>query len=165
MGETKKNIFEKIRTNKKIQIFIIIVFAVVLILTLLLSYSKDESVDNANNEISNYVKTLEEKLTKALSSVEGVGKVSAVITVESGMETVIAMKTVTTESSNGKVIEETPVLVNGKTVVLKEAYPKIIGVLLVAEGADNIATVYKIQQATVSLLDIDQNQIEILSMK
>ena len=33
------------------------------------------------------------------------------------------------------------------------------------EGAENIFTMSKIQQATISLLDIDINQIEILSIE
>ena len=76
------------------------------------------------------------------------------ITVESGMETVLAMKTTSTETADGNKIEEEPVIVNGKTVVLKEKYPEITGVLIVAEGADNIAVVSKIQRATTSLLEI-----------
>ena len=50
-------------------------------------------------------------------------------------------------------------------MVLKELYPEIIGVLIVAEGANNIMVLNKLQQATVSLLDIEPKQIEILSMK
>jgi stage III sporulation protein AG len=43
-------------------------------------------------------------------------------------------------------------------------YPKIKGVLIIAEGANSIASINKLQQATISLLDININQIEILSM-
>jgi len=104
-------------------------------------------------------------LSKTLSSVSGAGKVSVVITVESGMQTVLASKTVTTSDENGTKIEESPIIVNGKTVVIKELYPKITGVLIVAQGANNISVLSKLQQATVSLLDIELNQIEILTMK
>ena len=43
-------------------------------------------------------------------------------------------------------------------------YPKITGVLIVAEGANNLSVMNRLQQATMSLLDIDINQIQILSM-
>ena len=112
-----------------------------------------------------YVEELENKLSQTLSKVSGAGNVSVVITVESGMQTVLANKTVTTTNSNGTTTEESPIIVNGKTVVLKELYPKIIGVLIVAQGANNIAVLNKLQQATVSLLNIELNQIEILTMK
>ena len=51
------------------------------------------------------------------------------------------------------------------TVTLKEEYPKITGVLIVAEGAENLIVNYKIQQATMSLLNIEADKIEILTMK
>ena len=85
--------------------------------------------------------------------------------VESGKETVLAMKKTTTESTGKTEIEETPIIVNGKTVILKENYPKITGVLIVCEGANKITVMKKIQQATTSLLDVDINKIEILAMK
>ena len=118
----------------------------------------------SQNSVDSYVTNLEERLSKTLSKVKGAGKVSVIITVESGMETVLASKIITTETPTGTEVEETPLIVNGKTVVVKELYPKIVGVLIVAEGANNISVMNKIQQATISLLDIQLNQIEILSM-
>lgn len=159
------SIFEKIKSSKKVQYLIIfIVFGIIFLSIIYSTFFSNKSSDEIVSS-SEYVKELEDRLKTTLSSVKGAGKVSVVITVESGMETVIAMKTTTTETVNGKEIVETPILVNGKTVVLKENYPKIIGVLIVAEGAKNIAVLSKIQQATQSLLNINVNQIEILTMK
>lgn len=164
--DDKKKIYklmEKIKTNKKIQFLLIIIcllIALVFIFKDVLFQNKNEVVDSVNSYVSN----LETRLSQTLSKVDGAGKVSVVITVESGMETVLAMKTTITENSYGKETVETPITVNGKTVVVKEMYPKIIGVLIVAEGANKISVMTKIQQATVSLLDININQIEILSM-
>ena len=82
------------------------------------------------------------------------------------METVLAMQTTTKESANGQIeVLTSPIIINGKTVVLKEMYPKVKGVLIVSEGAKSIAVMTKLQQATMSLLDIEINQIEILTMK
>lgn len=159
-----KGIVEKIKSNKKTQIAIILILSVVLLLFFNLSYKTDNvniKVDNVND----YVSRLEDKLSKTLSQVEGAGRVSVIINVESGMQTILANKTIVNESANGKETETTPIIVNGKTVVLKELYPEITGVLIVAEGASNIAVRSKLQQATISLLDIDLNQIEILKMK
>ncbi len=157
-----KEIIEKIKNNKVFRYVIVGVLLLVVVLILFSTFkSKNDKIQESN---SDYVDNLESRLKSTLSKVDGVGKVSVVITVESGMETVLATKTVTTTSENGTNIEETPILVNGKTVVLKELYPKIIGVLIVAEGVDNIMILSKVQQATASLLDIKINQIEILSM-
>ena len=163
---SKKDIIEKIKKNKKIQYFIIATILCLSVIFLVVNFKTDQVGENNSTFIDNYVSNLESKLATTLSSVKGAGKINVVITVESGMETVLAMKTTTTINENGKKeIVETPILVNGKTVVLKENYPKIIGVLIVCEGADNIMTLSKIQQATVSLLNINLEQIEILSMK
>ena len=156
---------DKIKNNKKLQYLILaFLISIILLSLLIINFSnKNESVDT--DTINSYVTSLENRLAKALEKVEGVGSATVVITVESGMETVLAMKTTTTTTNSGIETVETPILVNGKTVVLKELYPKITGVLIVAKGADNIFVLNKIQQATVSLLDINVNKIEILTMK
>ena len=157
---------DKIKKNKKLQYFIIAIISILIIICVFFSVSTEKKTTNTETDlITLYVTNLEEKLSKTLSKVSNAGDVSVVITVESGMETVLATKTVTTKTANGTEIEETPIIINGKTVVIKELYPKIIGVLIVAKGADNIYVRTKIQQATVSLLNIELNQIEILTMK
>ena len=159
------NIINKIKQNKKLQYFLIAVMFLAVAIFVCLGLEKSQANTSESDEITSYIQTLENKLSNTLSSVDGAGKVSVVITVESGMETVLAMETTTKETTGGKTITEIPVIVNGKTVVVKELYPKISGVLVVAEGAKNISVLTKIQQAIISLLDINLNQIEILSMK
>lgn len=162
--ELKINIIEKIKSNKKIQYFLIIILSILLVVVFVYpSFNKKK--EDVTDDVSKYVLELEKRLINTLKEVEGVGDVSVVITVESGMETILAMKTTTRETINGVETEEEPVIVNGKTVVLTEKYPNITGVLIVAEGADNIAVVSKIQRATTSLLEIEVGQIEILAMK
>lgn len=166
MSEKIKNIFEKIKSNKKIQFGIIIALLLIIIILFILPINTNQSKDTkVLSNVDVYVNSLETRLENTLAKVSGVGKVSCVITVESGMETVLAMKTTTTINSSGTETVETPIVVNGKTIVLKELYPKINGVLIVAEGAKNITVMTRIQQATQSLLDIGPDKIEILSMK
>ena len=164
--EKTKAALAKLSQGKKLQYILICIIIAILILTLIINFSQNEDdVHVETNNANEYVTELEKKLSYALSKVEGVGDVSVVIKVESGMETVLATKKVTTKNLDNEEIEETPIIVNGKTVVLKEKYPKITGVLIVAKGANKIAVLNKIQQATVSLLDIELNQIEILTME
>ncbi len=153
--------YEKLKNNKILR-YVIIAFLVIALL-LILTVKTEQSNSVLSDNLS-YVNNLESKLEKALSNVEGAGNVKVVITVESGMETVLAMKTVKTETVNGIEIEETPILINGKTVTLMEKYPKITGVLIVLEST-NFAVIKRIQDATKSLLDINYSQIEILTMK
>ena len=158
------NFIEKIKRNKKFQFALIACFLIIVLLIFFAGYDT-QSKSQTSDAISEYVLSLENRLSKSLSEVKGVGDVSVVITVESGMENVIAMKTTTKETSTGQQVEEEPIIVNGKTVTLKEKYPIITGVLVVAEGADSISVLTRIQQATMSLLDIKLEQIEILAKK
>ncbi len=158
-------IIYKIKNNKKIQYFILICLVAIALMVFVFGFSKEQTEKSVSTDfVTNYVDNLENKLSNVLSKVNGAGKVSVIITVESGMETVLAMKTTTKENLNGKIESETtPIVINGKTVVVKELYPKIVGVLIVADGAKNISVMTRLQQATVSLLNININQIEILA--
>jgi len=160
--EGVKTFLTKLKTDKKAKFIVLIVVLSVFALFLIFSLFSTKEKSAETNE--NYVSMLEIKLENVLSKISGAGKVSVMITVESGMETVLATKTNVTESNGKKITEETPIIVNGKTVVLKENYPKIVGVLIIAEGANNFGVLRKIQDATLSVLDVDLKQVEILSM-
>lgn len=160
----KTSLIDKIKSNKKLQYLIIMLIAVVIVIIFLSNFDYKKS-DESSNELTNYIYNLEKKLINTLSKVDGAGEVDVVLTIESGMETVLAMETITKTYSGGTETIETPIIVNGKTVIVKELYPKVVGVLIVAEGANKISVISKLQQATVSLLDINLNQIEILTMK
>ncbi len=160
-NQDRQNIVERIKQNKKLQITAIAIICLIIVLIFYFTVFSNKNTEDTDD----YITSLENKLSNTLSSVKGAGNVEVIITVESGMETVIAMKTVTTKTDTGEIIEETPILVNGETVILKEKYPKITGVLIVADGADSILTITKLQQATMSLLDVNINQIEILTGK
>ena len=162
-GKTK--VAEIIKSNKKIYYAVAGIMVIILVLVLFGGFFSESSKKETSDSVSDYVAGLEERLTNSLKNVEGVGKVSVVINVESGMETVLATKVTVTENGGVKETVETPIIINGKPVVLKEMFPKITGVLIVAEGAGSISVLRRIQQATVSLLDINVNDIEILTMK
>lgn len=162
-------LIDKIKKNKRIQYILISILILITVLIVLFGFKTNQpsivNEQNSYDEISLYVSNLETRLSNTLCKVNGAGKVCVVIKVDSGMETVLAMKTTIKETSNGTETEQSPIIVNGKTVVVKELYPKITGVLIVAEGANNISVMTKLQQATMSLLNINLEQIEILSMK
>lgn len=162
--DLKKNFLLKLKNNKKIQ-YIFVAVLIVIVLIVFYSINSNNIKKEETNVVLNYINNLETKLKTVLSKVEGAGDVDVIITVDSGMETVLAKKSVIKEGENATEIEESPIIVNGKTVPIKEVYPKITGVLIICEGANNIAVYNKIQRATISLLDIEVNQIEILTKK
>lgn len=160
------NFINRVKNDGKTRFIVIIVCIFLLIAIIGINlFSKNTETTYSGDKVTDYVYGLEQKLEKLLNRVDGAGRVSVAISVESGMETVLATSTTTKESSNGRETVSAPIIVNGKTVVLKEMFPKISGVLIVAEGAGNIGVYNKIQQAAVSLLEVKPAQIEILTMK
>lgn len=161
----KLSILDLIKNNKTIKYVVICILFIVLVLLFFSGTFNKESQDVSEDTLIEYSKRLEERLSDVLSEVSGAGEVEVVISFEGGSEKVLAMKTITKDLANCKEIEETPIVVNGKTVVLKELAPKISGVLIVCEGANNIAVRSKLVSATKSLLDVENEKIEILTMK
>lgn len=159
-------IIDKLKNDSKTRLIAVVIGMAILVLIIGVNLfgGKVKSV-NTEDTVSQYVYSMEQKLENLLNKIDGAGKVSVAINVESGMETVLATETVVKENSSGRETVSTPILVNGKTVVLKEMYPEISGVLIVAEGAGNIAVYRRLQQATISLLNVKASQIEILTMK
>ena len=155
-----------INANKPLYYSILGIVAVIFIVLIFGGiFNEEKKTAATSNNASAYAAELEDKLENILSKIEGAGKVSVAISLESGAETVLATEITVTETVNGTETVETPIIINGETVVLKELYPKIAGVLIVAEGANSISVLSRIQQAAVSLLDININQIEILTMR
>lgn len=164
-NKTKTNVVDKILKDKKTKFFIVAIL-IVAVFAIMFANFGSKSTDTAElDETEAYVSRIENTLSDILSEIRGAGKVSVAVSVESGRETVLAVDTTVTQTENGTVREEKLVVINGKTVTVKELYPKISGVLIVAEGADSLSVVRKIQQATTSLLNIDVSRIEILTMK
>lgn len=150
-----KKVFSKI----KIEYIIVIIFAVIIIVIVANGTTNKESTNTL--DVDNYVTTLEGKLKNSLSMVNGAGKVDVIISVESGMETVLA----STKTTENGLVTETPFTVGGKTVVLTETYPKISGVIIVAEGGNNLSVKVALINATSVFLNIEEDKIKILTMK
>lgn len=154
---------DKIKNSKFNKTIIVVLLIAMGVVAVAITFTGNVKTESVTNE-SSYVEILEKKLEKSLSLVKGVGKASVAITVESGMKTVLAMKTITKTLNGVTEIEETPILINGKPLTIREEYPDITGVLIVYEGQYNIAVITKIQQAAISLLNVKPEKIEILSM-
>ena len=176
----KKSLLDKIpfiAKLKKIKGFEYVVIGIIFVLVLIIyfaAHSSPQSTSDSNQEHNNsapYAKELENKLCNVLSQIAGAGKVSAMVTLESGGEIVVATSTeerVNTSSgssnstqSNTKV--ESPVIVNNSPLVVMEYYPKIKGVVIVAQGAKDVKVRLELLKAVQTLIDIDASHIEILA--
>lgn len=131
---------------------------------------------------NDYEDTLKNDLASTLSQIQGVGRISVMIYFETGEESVPGVN----KNNNSKKTEEkdteggtrnTIEDVNGETTVIlnkgsdtepfivKKVKPKIGGVMIVAEGADNIAIKEQLLNSVRTLLNIPASKVAVMTMK
>lgn len=125
---------------------------------------------------------LEGKLESALAQVEGVGAVKVVLSLESTNQKVVEKDIPTSrssqESSGGEESSSaSSVSTEESTVyqtdsdgsetpyVIRENYPEIRGVLVVAEGGGDPVVVQQIQEAVMALFRVEAHKIKVMKMK
>lgn len=123
----------------------------------------------------------EQRLAAILSNMAGAGKVDVMITYATGPEIVPAMdrnemNTVTTEQDGDSTsqsqqtdVQERPMTVDGpngsEPMVLYQETPEIKGVIVIAEGADDIEVYMDLERAVMTLLSVKADQVEVFAMK
>lgn len=171
-----KKFFKRLSEKTKIKNIEVVVGIVILAIALI-AYAafKPNSVTDSESSEQKYFSEVEKKLESILSEVEGVGKVDVLITYKGTSRIVPAMSTESKsaeksdDSFGGSYFDRietsgtSPVLDGGSVVVVGKEYPEISGVLIVAEGAENIAVRLKILQAASTALAVDPSIIAVLS--
>ena len=166
-----KSFFEKIKSIKRLPIYIAIVFAIILCLVFVSPKSKtakttEKTTQSVSSEVE-YVSNLENKLCNVLSNITGVEKVSVIITLKEGFSykyaTDTETKTVSSGGSETSVITQTIIMVSNQPVVEQEIYPVIKGVVVVAKGAEDISVKMKMLNAIETILQVDAKDISILA--
>ncbi len=187
-----KKILEQKGLNTLIAICLIMGFMLIALNVLL--PSKDNSITNMysgnyknnQNEVE-HVKTNEEdyeenNLKNILKKIDGVGDVDVMITFESGEQKVPAYdkssqisKTeendtsggtrVNNQNTDGSKVVMTTKDGDNEPFILTTYKPKVIGVIAVAEGAENSKTKYDIEQAISKLYNLSLDKVNVYSMK
>ena len=122
-------------------------------------------IDKGEGGDDSYVTNLQNSLKNVLSDVEGAGKINVLITVDGSYEEVV-LKNVETAVDNGvKTTVESIVLVGGKPYVIKVNNPKVLGVVVVCEGADVVDVKLKIIEIVTTTLKVDADSVRIIKMK
>ena len=166
-GKVSK-IFDKFKKIKHIEI-IIAVIAVIIMLFIYFGAKfgtgADKSTASEQLSASDYCNQMISDLEEALGGIAGVGKLKLVINWESSVESVIAYITnngTNSSTSTPQIIQSTG---GGKPIVLKEIYPKALGVIIVCEGGGNVSTKLDIINAVSVLLNITPDKISVYAMK
>lgn len=175
-----QKIIEKLKRNKKLEVMVYCAF---IGLGLLLYFASERTVaaDAAEKETQKQLditqeQDLEQRLAEKLSGIRGAGKVSVMITYDTTGELVPAMsvdRQNTSSDSNGSItVSETessqPATLSGtggsEPLVLTQRQPTIRGVIVVAEGAADIAVQMDLQLAVETVLGIPPSAIEVFEM-
>lgn len=133
---------EKLKNIKHIEIYIAVIFIVILLLVYMSNFnSKDKTKLNNTNEttVTGYVDKLEQDLESILSNIAGVSDVKVMITLNTDQIEVI-------DSS-----------------INLSKFPEIKGILITAKGVNDVNKKLKVLLAVESVIDIKNGNIEILS--
>lgn len=181
------------KNKKGLSNFIIVVLVGVLILiagSTIGSLSSNKSTQNAKNTTTatavsttqNYETELQNQLQNTLEQIDGVGNVDVMINFESGEEKVPALNSTsttsttqekdtsggvrnTTSENNGDTVVVTNAGSNTEPLILKTYKPKITGICIVAQGAENSEIKLRITEAVVDLFNIPNNKVNVYPMK
>ncbi len=177
--------FIKLDFKKKLQ-YLAILLVVIVILAIYFANAgapaNKEPAGSGAKPVSEAVSSsIEEKLQETLSKIEGAGQVQVMITYESSAEIVPAVSvdtqtsTTTDEGEDGTSKTNTEntqseiVTVNGSeggsALVLKEKSPPVKGVIVVAQGADDIRVKLSLLSAVETILNISPDQVDVYKME
>jgi len=166
--------WKKISTEQRKYIALLLLLTAVGIILILLGNSQElpQNISEQNNlPVFSEEKTSlseesskERELEKVLASIAGVGKVWVDITFANDGTTEYAYE----EQRNENQYQKTLAVVskgqgNTEAVVVRREEPKIIGVLVVAQGADNPAVEADLLQAVETLLGLAAHEVIIMA--
>lgn len=173
----KVGIISRLRSVKHIEIIAAVALCAVVAIAYFVFFASDGKTEVTTSEDGDVCKLVEE----IVSEIEGVGKCEILITYDGSESYEIAydeetVTTVTTDSDSNseRVVENstttsTPVIitVDGKQqpLIVSTVPAKIQGIVVVAEGGDDINVKMKIIDAVCALLRVDGNKIKVYKMK
>jgi stage III sporulation protein AG len=172
-----QKLFSNVNPDKKIKTLTIIGLLGILLIFLSSGFSFNEKKDKDTKENSTYLKTLENRVLGVVKSIKGVGEVNVMVTLEGGVEYVFAQeqkqsedKTEDFDGPNTKKrqqrdnSEEKYILVDGENgkreaLIKTELEPKVKGVVIVCEGADDLVVQRRVLEAVTIALDISSTRV------
>lgn len=126
-----------------------------------------------------YEEQLESKLKSILQQIAGVGEVSVMITLKAGKEVVPALNTVESESqtderdgdggtrtvmqnsTDKKVVLKNSSSAQDQPFIVKEVMPEVLGVIVVAEGAESPVVIERLTEAVQTVLGVSAFRVKV----
>jgi len=174
-----KKWWEKIKQIKHWEIYAAVLVVVVMLGIYLSTMRGSSNSTNKTTEVTTvtdsdntYASQLETKLQNVLSCLSGAGHVAVMVMTDGEGSAELAYdvqeKTVTQTGANGQevtttTVDKTVVTKNGSPVVLWNNPPKIIGIVVVATGANDVGVRLNLLHAVQTMLGDNNVPIQILS--
>lgn len=180
----RSGLTDKWKNLKKDQILIAVLVGVLLLVIALPQSSKEQSDEPAQQLQTEEtaqdgdIARMEEKLEKILEQVEGVGKTEVMITLKtSGRKTVEKDSSISEDTDrsedggeNGAKREEMTTVYqrdsegNEIPFVIEETAPVVEGVLVAAQGGDNLTVAENIADAAKVLFGVEAHKIKVMKL-
>lgn len=173
-----KKWWEKIKQIKHWEIYAAVI-VVVIMLGIYLSSTRTNHTSNSSESVisvtkadNSYASQLETKLQNVLSCVAGAGRVAVMVMTDGEGIAELAYdvqeKTVTQTGTNAQevkttTVDKTVVSKNGSPVILWTNPPKILGIVVVATGANDVGVRLNLLHAVQTMIGNDNVAIQILS--
>ncbi|NLF80845.1 MAG: hypothetical protein GX572_06605 [Clostridia bacterium] len=116
----------------------------------------------AGNDYYDEEATLEAKLVTILAQVKGAGAVAVALTFAESVESVYAEEEEQAVSVDQSQSSIALAAINNNPVLIKQRLPKVLGVVIVAEGAGDPLVRERLYQAAASLLGLNAAQIAVI---
>ena len=158
----KSSIAEKFKKLKHKEIIVAVVAVMVMLAIYFSSYltKGTESASYEKETGSDYCSKMESDVLEAVKKLSGDKNAKVIVNWETSVEAVIAYATSTGQNSSSS---QPTIVQNGNPVVLKEIYPKALGVAILISGGDNVKLRLDITGMVSTLLDISPEKIAVYS--
>ncbi len=134
-----------LKNEKAVKIFVLLGFAIIVLIFLSEIFWKNpEAPENseAESQASEYAGSLERRLEKILSEIDGAGEIHVMITMDTSGEEVYSAK---------------------KSNISASIMPKVRGVIVICEGAGNIIVKQKVSEAVSRVFGIGLTRVSVIN--
>ena len=139
-----------------------LVLSVILIIGVILMVSVSGS-GAKKKEVHTEIDTAgeEARLEAILSEIDGAGNVSVMVTYYGGTEQSLAYETKSDNNKDSRSEDKTAVMSGSSPMIVQELYPKVKGVIVVAQGAGDISVKRELTEAVTTAMGVGASRVKV----
>ena len=139
-----------------------LVLSVILIIGVILMVSVSGS-GAKKKEVHTEIDTAgeEARLEAILSEIDGAGNVSVMVTYYGGTEQSLAYETKSDNNKDSRSEDKTAVMSGSSPMIVQELYPKVKGVIVVAQGAGDISVKRELTEAVTAAMGVGASRVKV----